>query len=263
MTARRHPDAALIESARHALDAWAAHSASHPTSQLLGGGAIAAAEALISARVAGRRAILTTSASWGLLVALRAVGVSRGNSVLMPRDDWVSSRSAAELLGARPILVYPGPTTGLIDPAKAARLRNDSVSAVVVSHLGGQACDVPTLRRLLPGIPIIEDCAQAWEATLGDRPVGTMGDVAVFSFSAFKDIDCGEIAAIVPSDELFDTVLRLTVHPARLMLETGESRPLNGLAPRPDPVAAIRLWHQLEQRGAASAPLADPDVSRW
>lgn len=256
MVRERHPDAGLMASVREALTAWEGHGARDaPTSQVVGGGAVAEAERAVSAAVDGRPVVLLPSASWALLSAFRLYGVGPSTSVLVPRRDWVASTAAVRLLGGTPLPVDVDDHTGTIDPEAAAQVRADDTVAVVATHLGGVPADVTALRTHLDGLPVIEDCCQAWGARIDGAPVGTMGDLAVFSFAATKLLDCGEAAALAVREDLWPAALRTAAHPARQRLEGIESVDLTGLAMRVDPVAAIRTWYAVKtwDRRAACA----------
>ena len=240
-----HPDSHQLARVRSALEAWEQHGPRGITSAILGTGAVAAAQALISDAVEGRPATLVPSASLAMLTALRACAVTTGTAVLLPRYDWPASLTAVRLLGATPVFVDTDETSGTIDPAHAARLRTADTVTVIATHLHGVPADIPALRDSLPGLPIIEDCAQAWGSTLDKRPVGAFGDLAVFSFASVKTIDAGEVAAIVTTPALHDSVLRLAGHPSRQALAGIDVVSVEVLGIRPDPVAAIRLWWEL------------------
>jgi len=241
-----HPDRELLWLTRQALDAWELHGPRTVTSSILGSGAVAAAESLVSRVVAGRQALLLSSASLAMLTALRVSGAGPGTSVLLPRYDWTASLTVVRLLGATPVFVEVDEATGTIDPASAITSMQRDTVAVVACHLHGVPPDVPALRRLLPGVRIIEDCAQGWDSRLDGAPAGSLGDLAVFSFASTKTIDSGEIGCLVSSEELADQMLRLAVHPSRQVLTGIDDVSVDALGMRPDPIAAIRLWHSLK-----------------
>lgn len=245
---RDHVDAHLVTRAQDALGAWLETRVSSPTSQLSGGGAVGRAESRLSALLHDRPVILTPSASYALWVALRMMGVGRGDEVLLPSLDWSAGLAAVRAVGAVPVVVPVDPATLTIDPAKAAALRTARTKAVIATHLFGVPADVPALRQALPWVPLIEDCAQAFGSTLDGQPVGTFGDLAVFSFGPGKRIDSGELGALVLRDDaLWETAIRMSTHPVR-QRHSGIAEPeLGWLSIRPHPLAAIMLAVALEQ----------------
>jgi hypothetical protein len=237
-----HPDREWLAGIATGIDSWLDGKVSTPTSQLTGGGAIACGEQKLSALHDGRPAILLPSATYALRVALRVLGVRAGDEVLIPQYDWTSSLAVVLGLGARPVVVPADPTTLTIDPAAAGALRTAKTRAVIATHLFGIPADIPALQLALPGVSIVEDCAQALGSTLDGRPVGSHGDAAVFSFGPGKRVDVGELGALLLSDhKLYDRALRECAHPVRQQLSGLASLELSNLSIRPHPLAAVLL----------------------
>jgi hypothetical protein len=149
------------------------------------------------------------------------------------------------------------PATLTIDPAAAKAALGPGVKVVVACHLHGIPADIPALANALPGVPIIEDCAQAYGATLDEQPVGCLGDLAVFSAGPGKTLDAGEAGVILTrTSSLMDTVIDLATHPVRQHIE-GRGEPEAGnLSIRIHPLAAILLWHTLRDRQVPASPPA-------
>lgn len=254
VSSEQHPDLELVRRSQHAMSAWLKKTASTPTSQLTGGGAIARTESRLAELHEGRPALLMPSATYALWVALRALGIGPGDGVLIPRYDWSSSLAVVLELGASPIPVPVDLSTLTIDPAEAAARRTARTRAVIATHLFGIPADVPELLRALPRMPIVEDCAQAFGSTLAGRPVGVFGDAAVFSFGPGKRIDVGELGALVLRDEgMRKRALQLSAHPVRQQL-TGSAAPeLTSMSIRPHPLAAVLLDAALDEDDAEAA----------
>jgi dTDP-4-amino-4,6-dideoxygalactose transaminase len=137
-----------------------------------------------------------------LELALRAVGCSAGDEVVVVGNAGMYGTTAALAIGAVPVFAEIDPATLLIDPKSAASLLSDRTAAVVATHLYGSVVDVDELRACLPrAVPIVEDCAQAHGASIGGTPVGSLGDVAAFSFYPTKNLGAlGDAGAVVSSD---------------------------------------------------------------
>jgi hypothetical protein len=237
-----HPDREWLAGIATGIGLWLDEKVSTPTSQLTGGGAIARGEQQLSALHDGRRAILLPSATYALWVALRVLGVRAGDEVLIPQYDWTSSVAVVLGLGARPVVVPTDPTTLTIDPAAAGALRTAKTGAVIATHLFGIPADIPALQLALPGVSIVEDCAQALGSTLDSRPVGSFGDAAVFSFGPGKRIDVGELGAVLLRDEgLYERALMESAHPVRQQISGLDTLQLSNLSIRPHPLAAVLL----------------------
>lgn len=236
-----HPDREWLAGVVKDLEAWLDEQVSTPTSQLVGGGAVAQGEKRLSALHDGRPALLMPSATYALWVALRTLGVRPGDEVLIPQHDWTASLAVVSALGARAVVVATDPATLTIDPAAAAALRTAKTRAVIATHLYGIPADIPALEDALPGVPIVEDCAQAFGSILDGRPVGSIGDAAVFSFGPGKRIDVGELGALVLRDDLHERAIRQSAHPVRQQIIGISSPDLSNFSIRPHPLAAVLL----------------------
>jgi len=150
----------------------------------------------IAARVGRAHGAALSSGTAAIELALRLVGVERGDHVLVPSLTFIGSVGPIVHLGAVPVFVDSEPATWNIDPDLIAEyLREASItdslpSAVVSVDLYGQCADYD---RLLPvcreyGIPLIEDAAEALGATWRGRPAGSFGDAAIISFNGNKII---------------------------------------------------------------------------
>ncbi len=241
-----HPDRAWLGRVRAALDWWEAQPTGTVTSSITGLGAIAAAEGRISELHGGRPVILTPSATYATLLALRILGVGRDDRVLLPEVDWPSTAAVVELLGGVPVPVAVDPATLTIDPGAAALAHRPGDKALAVSHRPGAAVEVRALRAAVRDVPILEDCAAALgDACADGAQVGTLGDLAVLSFGPGKRIDAGEGGALVLRDTTqHRAALALSAHPVR--------QALNGLpadarqpAVRPHPAMAVQVLHAL------------------
>jgi dTDP-4-amino-4,6-dideoxygalactose transaminase len=130
-----------------------------------------------------------------LALALRAVGVGPGMSVVTVSHTAVATVAAIEMAGATPLLVDIEPEYYTMDPVELAAVLDrppsgvPPIRAVIPVHLYGQPAAlnpiIATCRH--HGVPIVEDCAQAHGATLGGRKVGTFTEVATFSFYPTKN----------------------------------------------------------------------------
>jgi hypothetical protein len=242
-----NPDQQWLARVRAALEAWERTPAARPTSSVLGGGAIAAAEARFSALHDDRPALLLPSATYALRVALQVVGVGLADEVLCPVLDWPSSLAAVTSLGAVPVCVAVDPATLTIDPLAAAAAATSRTRAVIACHLHGVCADVPALRAAVPRAVVIEDAAQAFGSALDDRQAGTLGDLAVLSLGPGKHLDAGEGGVLLCADSRFhEAAVALACHPLRHLLAGVRDAPLDTLAMRPHPMTAILALHALD-----------------
>jgi dTDP-4-amino-4,6-dideoxygalactose transaminase len=146
-------------------------------------------------------------------LGLRALGVKRGDEVIVAANAGMYSSIAILAIGAEPVYADIDPTTMNIDPTDAARRISSRTNAIIATHLFGRLCAMPALRALadLHKIPLLEDCAQAHGASLAGKNAGTWGDAAAFSFYPTKNLGAlGDGGAVVTSRrDVFDGVMML------------------------------------------------------
>lgn len=212
----------------------------------------------------------TTSGTAALTIALQALGVGRGDEVLVPGLTWVACASAAANIGAVPILVDIDPQTLAMDPQQARAAYTPRTAAILIVHPYCSVADLDAFTRLSAelGIPLIEDCAQAHGARWQGRPVGTFGAVGCFSMQQSKLLTSGEGGAVITGDpDLHRRLEQLradgrtftdTPEPGRLeLVETATVQGRNAcLSELQAAVLLDRLGH-LEQENALRAERAE------
>jgi len=255
-TPRLHPDAAWLRSLIEDLRAYEAHPEwiDSPTSSITGGGAIAAAEDQF-ARISGTRfAVLLPSATYGMRIALQAVGVRPGDSVVIPGVDWIANRAAVLSIGATPVPVNVTRDTLTICPEAARRALTANTKAIIATHTHGVPADVPALARL--GIPVLEDATGAFGATLNGEQAGTLGTAAVLSLGPGKELDCGEGAVLLTNaDNLWERTIANATHPVRQTVN-GIRRAADHFSVRVHPVVGILALMRLGAWKATAAKAA-------
>jgi dTDP-4-amino-4,6-dideoxygalactose transaminase len=129
-----------------------------------------------------------------LQVALHAIGVGPGDEVIVPPFTFVASASAVLLCGASPVFADIDPDTFNLSVAAAEAAITSRTKAIVVVHFGGRPAEMDAFRTLAQqrGLMLLEDAAHAHGARWMGTPVGGWGDVATFSFQAFKLMTAGE-----------------------------------------------------------------------
>ena len=157
----------------------------------------------ISEMCSTNRCRLISSGSAGVELALRAVGISPGDQVVLCGYDYPGNFRAIELLGARPLLVDASQVSYSVDPEQLKRVVDRNVKAVVVSHLYGIPAEISAVREICDhrGWKLIEDACQTPGMTVDGRNAGSWGDVAVLSFGGSKPLTAGNGGAIVTNDD--------------------------------------------------------------
>lgn len=159
------------------------------------------------AALAGRaHAVASVNGTTALQLAMNAAGVRPGDHVVVPDWTFAATANAAHHAGAIPIFADVTEESWSLDPSMLEAILRDPpgrIGAVVVVHALGHPADVDPLVALCRtnGIPLIEDAAGAIGARYKGRPVGGLGDLAIFSFNGNKTITAGGGGMVVTDDE--------------------------------------------------------------
>jgi dTDP-4-amino-4,6-dideoxygalactose transaminase len=147
-------------------------------------------------------ALAVSSGSEALYVALAAMGVGPGNEVLIPAYLWTSCINAVVRLGAIPRLVDIDETFSMA-PEDLERKISPRTKVIVLVHMSGAPGDIDAVMEIArrAGVMVLEDCAQSNGASYRGRPIGTFGDLGIFSFQINKNITAGEGGMIICSDD--------------------------------------------------------------
>ncbi len=137
-----------------------------------------------------QHAVAVSSGTAALHLALLAMGIGPDEEVIIPSYVCTALLHAVQYVGARPVLAEIDPLIFNIDPDDVQKRITTRTGAIIVPHLFGAAADLDKLLKL--NVPIIEDCAQAVGGTYQQKPLGTFGDIAIFSFYATKVMATGE-----------------------------------------------------------------------
>ncbi len=127
-------------------------------------------------------------------MALEAAGVGPSDEVIVPAISFVSTASAVNRVGARPVFVDIEPLSFNMDPARAAAAVTSRTKALIVVHFGGPLADMDRLTALANdrGLLLIEDAAHAHGSEWNGRRAGSLGLAGSFSFQNSKVITAGE-----------------------------------------------------------------------
>ncbi len=142
--------------------------------------------------------VTTSSGTTALHLALLCLGVGADDEVLLPSYVCSAPLHAVHHAGARPVLVDVDPLTGNMDPVDLRKRLTSRTKAIIAVHLFGVPVAIDEIRA--PGLPVIEDCAQALGAKIGDQMLGTFGELAVCSFYATKLMTTGEGGMLLSRD---------------------------------------------------------------
>jgi dTDP-4-amino-4,6-dideoxygalactose transaminase len=156
--------------------------------------------------------IALNSGTSALHLALLAAGVGPGDEVITVPFTFVASVSAVTYAGARPVLVDIDPRSFTMDPAAIEAAITPRTKAILPVHLYGQSADMDPIMEVARrhGLVVIEDAAQAHGAKYKGRPVGSIGDMACFSYYPGKNLGAyGEGGGVTTSNPEYARTIRM------------------------------------------------------
>ena len=156
---------------------------------------VAAFEAEFAEFIGVPHAVGVANGTDALALALRALGIGPSDAVATVSHTAVATVAAIEMVGATPVLIDIEDDFFTMDADEfertiAAQSEKTPLRAVIPVHLYGQAADIERIAAVARrhGIAVIEDCAQAHGAMLGNRRLGSFGDVAAYSLYPTKNL---------------------------------------------------------------------------
>jgi 8-amino-3,8-dideoxy-alpha-D-manno-octulosonate transaminase len=171
---------------------------------------VLAFEKALAARMQTKYALAVTSGTAALTTALAALGVGPGDEVIVPAWSWYSCFTSVVMQGALPVFGESDESFNL-DPADLDAKITPQTKVIMVVHTLGSPADMEGILSVARrhGVKVLEDCAQSLGASYKGMPVGSIGDVGIYSFQIAKTISSGEGGAVVTSDPvLFERATR-------------------------------------------------------
>ncbi|MDH4162995.1 MAG: DegT/DnrJ/EryC1/StrS family aminotransferase [Nitrospirota bacterium] len=166
-----------------------------------------------------RHGIGVNSGTDALFLAMKALGIGLGDEVITVANTAVPTVAAIRAAGAMPVFVDVEEDTFLLDVRLIEAAITPRTRAIVPVHLFGQPADMPAINAIAQSkkLHVLEDCAQAAGATFSGRRVGSLGDLAAFSFYPTKVLGgYGDGGMVVTNDpESADRVRRLRFYGMR------------------------------------------------
>lgn len=160
-------------------------------------------------------ALGVNSATAGLHLALKALGVGPGDEVITTPLTFVSTVNVILHSGATPVFADVDRKTWNIDPKEIEKKITKKTKVILPVHLHGRPCDMDAIVTLAQrnNIYVVEDAAHAAEAVYKGKKVGSIGDITVFSFYVTKNIATGEGGMVVTnSKKLAESMRVMSLH---------------------------------------------------
>jgi perosamine synthetase len=155
--------------------------------------------------------IATSNGTTALHLALKGLGIGKGDEVIVPDLTFIATANAVTYTGATPVMVDSHPVYWGLDPEKIEENITPKTKAIIPVHLYGHPCDMDAINDIAGAhnLYVVEDAAEAHGAEYKGRKVGGFGDVACFSFFGNKIITTGEGGMCLTNDEELAANLRI------------------------------------------------------
>ncbi|MFY0758521.1 DegT/DnrJ/EryC1/StrS family aminotransferase [Metabacillus dongyingensis] len=147
-------------------------------------------ETKIAGKLGVTDAIAVGNGTDALVMVLDALDIGPGDEVITTPFTFFASAEAISRVGATPVFADVDPETYNIDPVKIEAVITEKTKAIIPVHLFGQPADMDEINELASnhGLYVIEDACQAFGATYKKKRVGSLADVACFSFFPTKNL---------------------------------------------------------------------------
>jgi dTDP-4-amino-4,6-dideoxygalactose transaminase len=164
-------------------------------------------QAFLENKFGFRKTLLTTSCTDALEMCAILANIQPGDEVIVPSFTFVSTALAFTRQGAKIVFADSNKSNPNIDAEQIEQLITTKTKAIVPVHYAGIACDMDKIMALAEkyNLLVIEDAAQGIDSYYKERPLGSIGHLAAFSFHETKNINSGEGGMLAINDEQFIT----------------------------------------------------------
>lgn len=170
----------------------------------IGGPKVTAFEEAFASYMKAKHCVACANGTDAIEIALEAIGIGKGDEVIVPAMSWIATSEAVTTAGATVVFadVLPGKFT--IDPADVKRRITAKTKAIIPVHFYGRPAEMDQIMAIAKthNLKVIEDSAQAHGAEFAGEPVGGFGDITTFSFYPGKNLGAyGDAGGIITNDE--------------------------------------------------------------
>ncbi len=166
-----------------------------------------------------KKTFLTTSCTDALEMTAILMDIKPGDEIILPSFTFVSTANAFLLRGATLVFIDSQADHPNMNVSEIEKHITDKTKAIVVMHYSGFACDMNEVSRIVKqhNLFLVEDAALGLDSYYENKPLGSFGNFATFSFHETKNISCGEGGMLVVNDEKF-------IKRAEIIREKGTNR---------------------------------------
>jgi dTDP-4-amino-4,6-dideoxygalactose transaminase len=165
-----------------------------------------------------KHAVSVANGTDALVLSLRALGIGPGDEVITTPYTFYATSEAVAVVGATPVFADILPDSYTLDPESVKQCITDKTRAIIPVHIFGCPGNMDEIQSIASRheLAIVEDCAQAFGATVGNKKVGSLGDAGCFSFYPTKVLGCYGDGGIITTDrdDVAEHLLRLRNHGA-------------------------------------------------
>ena len=160
-------------------------------------------EKIFSKYTTSKFATTVSNCTSGLHLACIAIGLKKGDEVIVPAQTHTATAHAAELTGAKVVFADVDPLSGNISVSEIKKKITKKTRCIIVVHMAGYPCDLNKINKICKkkNIKLIEDCAHALGTTYKKKHAGNFGICGVFSFYPTKQITTGEGGMIISNNK--------------------------------------------------------------
>ena len=157
-----------------------------------------------------RYSVTVSSCTAALHLSCLALGLKKGDEVIVPAMSHTATSHAVEYTGAKTVFIDIDLETGNIDPQKIEKKITKKTKAIIIVHMAGFACQIDLIQKICKKykIKLIEDCAHSIGTKFKSRHVGNFGVSGCFSFYPTKQITTGEGGMLVTNNKSFYNKIR-------------------------------------------------------
>lgn len=172
---------------------------------------VAEFEEAFASYVGTGHAVAVSSGTTALHLALLSAGVGRGDEVITTPFSFAATSNCALYVGAKPVFVDIDPKTFNLNPELIEGAITEKTKAIIPVHLYGQPAQMDRIKQIAAecDLKVIEDAAQAHGAMIKDKMVGSMGDIACFSFYPTKNMTTSEGGMIITNNSQMADMARI------------------------------------------------------
>jgi dTDP-4-amino-4,6-dideoxygalactose transaminase len=160
-------------------------------------------EKAFAERFGVKYAYACNSGSAAVHTAIAAINPNPGDEIVTTSVTDMGALTPILFQGAIPVFADVDPKTLNVTAETIEKVLSDRTKAIIVTHLFGNPCEMDAIMELAESrnIPVIEDTAQSFLATVNGKYVGTIGKIGAFSFQQGKHMTCGEGGIVITDDD--------------------------------------------------------------